>query len=146
MTVGYHPHFGTLGQTRKGLGLVLQVTDPRYVGLIADVAHLKLGGSDPAEVIRTYHQRLVMLHLKDVRRDAYEIARQNPDASDQLKMRFCEIGRGVVDFSAVAASLRESQFQGWVIVELDRFEPPPGGPAESARINKDALRSLGFKI
>jgi hypothetical protein len=33
-----------------------------------------------------------------------------------------------------------------VIVELDRFEPPPGGPAESARINKDALRSLGFKI
>jgi inosose dehydratase len=63
-----------------------------------------------------------------------------------LKLGFCEIGRGVVDFPAVTASLRESQFQGWVIVELDSFEPPAGGPAESARINKDALQALGFKI
>ncbi|MGA2984101.1 MAG: sugar phosphate isomerase/epimerase [Terriglobia bacterium] len=146
MTVGYHPHFGTLGETREGLESVLDATDPRYVGLIADVAHLKLGGSDPAEVIRTYHQRLVLLHLKDVRQDAYELARQNRDAAEKLKFRFCEIGHGVVDFPAVTASLRESQFQGWVIVELDRFEPSAGGPAESARINKDALRSLGFQI
>jgi inosose dehydratase len=146
MTVGYHPHFGTAGETREQLGRVLDATDPRYVGLIADVAHLKLGGSDPAEVIRTYHQRLVLVHLKDVRRDAYELARQNRDAAEKLKARFCEIGRGMVDFPAVTASLREGQFTGWVIVELDRFEPPPGGPAESARINKDALHTLGFKI
>jgi inosose dehydratase len=146
MTLGYHPHFGTLGETREGLGRVLDATDPQYVGLIADVAHLKFGGSDPAEVIRTYHQRLVLFHLKDLRRDAYELARQNRDQVGKLKAWFCEIGRGVVDFHAVTASLRESHFQGWMIVELDRFEPPPGGPAESARINKDALRSLGFKI
>ena len=55
MSVGYHPHFGTLGETRERLGSVMDATDPRYVGMIADVAHLKLGGSDPAEVIRTYH-------------------------------------------------------------------------------------------
>lgn len=61
-------------------------------------------------------------------------------------MRFCEIGRGVVDFPAVVASLRESGFEGWAIVELDRFQPPPGGPAESARINKEALRALGFRF
>jgi inosose dehydratase len=146
MTVGYHPHFGTVGETREGLGSVLDATNPQYVGLIADVAHLKLGGSDPAEVIRTYRQRLVLLHLKDVRLDAYDLARQNRDASEELKFRFCEIGHGVVDFPAVTASLRESRFQGWVIVELDRYEPLPGGPAESARINKDALRALGFKI
>lgn len=146
MSVGYHPHFGTLGERRERLGSVMDATDPRYVGLIADVGHLKLGGSDPAEVIRTYHQRLVLLHLKDVRRDAYELARQNRDAAEKLKFRFCEIGHGVVDFPAVTASLRKSQFQGWVVVELDRFEPPAGGPAESARINKDALQALGFKI
>ncbi len=146
LTVGYHPHFGTVGETRERLGSVMDATDPQYVGLIADVAHLKLGGSDPAEVIRTYHQRLVLVHLKDVRRDAYKLARQNRDASEKLKFSFCEIGRGVVDFPAVTASLRAGRFQSWVIVELDRFEPPPGGPAESARINKDALRSLGFSI
>ncbi len=146
MIVGYHPHLGTLGETREGLGRVLDATDPQYVGLIADVAHLKLGGSDPAEVIRTYHQRLVLVHLKDVRRDAYELARRNPDAPRDLNIRFCEIGRGVVDFPAVTASLRESGFQGWMIVELDGYAPPPGGPAESARTSKAALQSLGFRI
>lgn len=146
MTVGYHPHLGTLGETREGLGRVLDATDPQYVGLIADVAHLKLGGSDPAEVIRTYHQRLVLVHLKDVRRDADEVARQNPEAVGKLKAHFCEIGQGVVDFPAVTASLRESGFQGWMIVELDGYTLPPGGPAESARTSKAALQSLGFKI
>jgi inosose dehydratase len=146
MTVGYHPHFGRLGETREGLGRVLDATDPQYVGLIADVAHLKLGGADPAEVIRTYHQRLVMLHLKDVRRDVYELVRQNRDAAKGLKTHFCEIGHGVVDFPAITASLRNVRFQGWAIVELDSYVPPAGGPAESARINKNALRSLGFQI
>jgi inosose dehydratase len=146
MTVGYHPHFKTFGETREGLGRVLDATDPHYVGLIADVAHLRLGGSDPAEVIRTYHQRLVMVHLKDVRRDAYELVRQNRDDAGKLKVRFCEIGTGVVDFPAVVASLKAARFQGWAIVELDSYIPSAGGPAESAKTNKDALRSMGFRI
>jgi sugar phosphate isomerase/epimerase len=147
MMAGYHPHFGTFGETRAALGSVMDATDPRYVGLIADIAHLKLGGADPAEVIRTYRERLVLLHVKDVRRDAYDLVhRGDREGAEKLKFRFCEIGHGVVDYPAVTASLRESKFQGWAIVELDRFEPPHDGPAESARINKDALHSLGFKI
>jgi inosose dehydratase len=146
LTLGYHPHFGTLGETREGLGRVLDATDPQYVGLIADAAHLKLGGSDPAEVIRTYHERLILVHLKDVRRDAYELARQNRVAVGKLNARFCEIGHGVVDFPALIATLREIRFHRWAIIELDHFEAPPGGPAQSALINKNALRSLGFNL
>lgn len=146
LTLGYHPHLGTMGETREGLGQVLEATDPRYVGLIADVAHLALGGSDPTEVIRTYHQRLIFLHLKDARRDTYALARQNRASARKAKYRFCEIGRGVVNFPAIVAALRDVQFRGWVVVELDRYEPLPVGPAESARINKEALRQLGFNI
>ncbi len=80
LTLGYHPHFGTIGETRQGLGRVLEATDPRYVKLIADVAHLVLGGSDPAEVIRTYGQRLCFLHLKDVRKKIAVVARQEPQS------------------------------------------------------------------
>jgi inosose dehydratase len=146
LTLGYHPHFRDLGETREGLGRVLDATDPRYVGLIADIAHLKLGGSDPAEVIRPYHERLVMMHIKDLRRDAYDLARQNRAAASSLKHYFCEVGKGVVDFPSVTASVQQSGFQGWLIVELDSYVQPAGGPAESARINKDALQKLGFKI
>ena len=146
LRLGYHPHFGTLGETREGLGSILEATDPRYVGLIADVAHLKLGGSDPAEVIRTYHQRLVMLHLKDLRRDTYDLAQQNLEASRRVRLRFCEVGHGILDFPGIVAALRDTGFKGWGIVELDRYEPPPGGPAEAAKMNRDSLRSLGFNI
>ena len=146
LALGYHPHLGTMGETREGLGQVLEATDPRYVGLIVNVAHLALGGSDPAEVIRTYNQRLIFLHMKDARRDTYALALQNRASARKMKYRFCEIGRGVINFPAIVTTLREVQFRGWVVVELDRYEPPPGGPGESARINKEALPQLGFNI
>ena len=142
LDLGYHPHFGTLGETREGLKRVLDATDPRYVKLIADVAHLTLGGSDPAEVIRTYRERLCLVHLKDVRKDVAEVAAANRDLVRANAYHFCEIGRGAVDFQAVFHALRG--FQGWLIVELDGYEVPPGGPAESARLNKEALEKLGM--
>ena len=141
LTLGYHPHFGTFGETREGLKRVMDATDPRHVKLIADVAHLTLGGSDPAEVIRTYHERLSLVHLKDVRKDVANLAQGNRDLVRKSPYHFCEIGRGVVDFHAVLNALRG--FQGWLIVELDGYEVPPGGPAESARLNKEALQKLG---
>lgn len=144
LTLGYHPHFGTFGETREGLGRVLEVTDRGYVKLIADVAHLALGGSDPAEVIRAYRERLSFVHLKDVRKDVAELARANPDLVRSRAYYFCEIGRGAVDFHAVLHALRD--FRGWLIVELDGYEVPRGGPAESAQINKEALRKLGLSV
>ena len=144
LTLGYHPHFGTLGETREGLGRVLESTDPRYVKLIADVAHLALGGADPVEVIQTYRQRLIFLHFKDVRKDVAELARKDRNLARHVKYRFCEIGRGVVDFPRVVETLRGLDSPHWIIVELDGYEVPPGGPAESARVNKEALQKLGL--
>lgn len=146
LTLGYHPHFGTLGETREGLGRVLAATDPRDVKLIVDVAHLGLGGSDPAEVIRTYRDRVVLLHFKDLRKDIAELARQNRDLVRHSKYHFCEIGRGAVDFPPVLTELRKLTSPYWIIVELDAYEPPSGGPAESARMNKEALEKLGLPI
>jgi inosose dehydratase len=144
LSLGYHPHFGTLGETREGLGRVLDATDPHAVKLIADVAHLALGGADPAEVIRTYHDRLLFTHFKDVRKDVAELARQNRDLVRKRENHFCEIGSGVVDFPAILRAFRDVQFSGWVIIELD--DAGPGGPSASARANKGAVQRLGLKV
>lgn len=143
LTAGYHPHFGTLGETREGLGKVLAATDAGDVKLIADVAHLQLGGSDPVEVIKTYRNRVMVFHFKDLRKDAAEAALENRDSARHLKYHFCEIGRGVVDFPRVVEAVRGVAQPFWIIVELDAYELPPGGPAESARINQEALAKLG---
>ena len=146
LTLGYHPHFGTLGETRKGLGRVLEATDPQYVKLIADVAHLALGGSDPAEVIRTYGQRLGFLHLKDARKEVIAMARQNRNLVEREGAPFCEIGLGMVNFAAVVQAMRAVRFSGWVVVELDTGNSTLGGADASAVKNRDALRMLGFNV
>ena len=146
LSLGYHPHFGTYGETREGLGRVLSATDPDRVKLIADVAHLTLGGSDPAEVIRAYHQRLLFFHFKDVPRNIEQLAHKDRNLVRHEKYHFCEIGRGVVNFPSILAALRDISFKGWVIVELDGYQVPSGGPDESARINRNAMRKLGFQV
>jgi inosose dehydratase len=146
LTLGYHPHFGTIGETRQGLGRVLEATDPRYVKLIADVAHLALGGSDPAEVIRTYGERLCFLHLKDLRKEIVAIARHDRNLVVGKGPPFCEIGLGVVNFAAVMQALRAVRFSGWVVVELDGGNSTLGGPDASAAKNRDELRKLGFDV
>ncbi len=146
LALGYHPHLGTFGETREGLGRVLDATDPRRVKLIADVAHLALGGADPAEVIRTYHQRLAFTHFKDARQDAANLARKNRALARNAEHRFCEIGTGVVDFAAILRAFGEVNFRGWIIIELDGEDVEPGGPSRSARSNKEAAQKLGLRI
>ena len=77
-----------------------------------------------------------MLHLKDVQAGPTgPAASPAPAASYQ----FVELGRGRVDLPGVFAALREINFAGWAIVELDRVPDPGGTPKESAEINKRYL-------
>jgi inosose dehydratase len=146
LALGYHPHLNTFGETREGLDRVLASTESRHVKLIADVAHMTLGGINPADAIRSYHDRLLFLHFKDATREAAELARTDIAEARKLKVHFCEVGKGVVDFAAVLRAIDAAHFKGWIIVELDAYQPPPGGPAEAARTNRDAMRQMGFKL
>ncbi len=146
LALGYHPHFGTIGETREGLGRVLDSTDPSSVKLIVDVAHLTLGGSDPAEVIRSYRDRLILCHFKDVPKDIWELARKDPNLVRRKPCKFCEIGSGAVDFAPILAAFRQVGFQGWVIVELDPCKELDGGPDGAVERNQKAMRNLGFAV
>lgn len=130
---GFHNHMGSMGQTPEQVAQILDATDPRYVKLELDVAHYFQGGGDPAAAIRTYRDRLLFLHLKDVKpaptKDGYE---------------FTELGRGKVDFPAIFAALRAIHFRGWGIVELDGERTGAViTPKESAEISKKYLQQQG---
>jgi inosose dehydratase len=56
---------------------------------------------------------------------------------------FCELGRGVIEFPAVAAWLEAHDYQGWITVEQDVL-PGMGTPRESARRNREYLRGIGL--
>ena len=56
---------------------------------------------------------------------------------------FCELGRGDVDFPAIAGILRDHAYNGWIVVEQDVL-PGMGTPAESAQRNRDYLSKIGL--
>ena len=56
---------------------------------------------------------------------------------------FCELGRGDIDFSAILTELNKLDYHGWVVVEQDVL-PGMGSPKESARRNRDYLKSIGL--
>jgi inosose dehydratase len=58
--------------------------------------------------------------------------------------RFVELGRGKVDVKGVFAAMRDVQFRGWAVVELDAVPDKARTPKESALINRKYLEDCGF--
>ena len=137
--IGYHHHAGSIGEKPDEIERVLDATDPRYVRLLLDVAHYKVGGGDPAAAIRRHGDRLLFLHIKDVRTRA-------PGASG-APFQFVELGRGEVDLPAAFAALRDARFGGWCIVELDGVTEPGRTAKEANGISRRYLEQvIGLRV
>jgi inosose dehydratase len=96
-------------------------------------------------VLATHAPRIWHVHFKDCDPTVARTAREQGKGylaavGSQL---FCELGRGSVDFRAVAAALSRNRYDGWIVVEQDVF-PGYGTPAESARRSREYLRGIGL--
>src|SRR3954447_25219601 len=121
LTASYHPHLTTIVESPDELARLLPRT---RIGFCPDTAHLAAGGGDPAELIRRYPDRIRHVHLKDLR--------LNP-------LEFTPLGEGQIDFADVRDALRESGYDGWLLVELDSYA---GDPAQAAALSKTFLDDL----
>jgi len=133
--VGFHPHMGSLAERPGELDRVMDAADPRFVRLLLDVAHYSQGGGDSVGAIRRYRDRLLLLHIKDVR-----------TASSANGYQFVELGQGRVNVRDVFAALTEVSFRGWAVVELDAVPEATRSPKESAAISKRYLASIGIAV
>lgn len=139
ISMAYHNHMDSLGESPDEVEQVMNATDPRYVKLLLDVAHYAQGGGDPAKAILKYRDRILFLHIKDVESLA--------SGAEANSYRFVELGRGRVDLPAVFAALKQIKFRGWAVVELDSVPDKTRTPKDSAIISKQYLESkLGMKI
>jgi len=129
--LGYHNHMGTIGERPDDVDRILAASDPAVVHFELDIAHYVQGGGDPALAIRRHADRLLFLHIKDVE-------------STPNGYRFVELGRGRVDVKGAVAALREINFSGWAVIELDSVPPstPPRTPRECAAISRSYLESI----
>ncbi len=94
----------------------------------------------PSSVSR---DRVWYIHCKDCQPDVARQARAEQwDYFTALRHGvFCELGKGCVDFPALLRWLAARHYAGYVLVEQDVL-PGMGTPKESARRNREYLRSI----
>jgi inosose dehydratase len=118
--IGVHPHVNTIIETPAEIDMIMELTDPHYVGMAPDTGHIDLGGGKSLDIIRKYSSRLNYFHLKDVTGTFVR-----PSFGSNIR----ELGNGEVDFKGIMAFLKDIGFAGWLNVEQDATALTP---AESA--------------
>ena len=140
-----HQHIGTLIETEAEARRLFEMTDPSVLGLCLDTGHWTFGaGGDPVAAVGEFRDRVWHVHFKDCDPGVMTASRSEQwDGPDSVGHGgFCELGKGCVDFPGMLAALDEIGYGGWVVVEQDVL-PGMGNPRESARRNREYLRSIG---
>ncbi len=121
-----HPHIWGPMEREHEVRTVLSLTDPKYVWLTTDTGHLTLGGMDAVKIISDYFPRIAEVHLKDT----FPRFRGNTSTPTREEFRqasvYHDLGSGGVDFPAVLGVVRERNFKGWVVLDLDAPRPGDG--------------------
>ncbi|MBL1134744.1 MAG: TIM barrel protein [Chloroflexi bacterium] len=141
----FHHHAAGYVETPAETATFLELTDPQVVGLCFDTGHYAFAGGDPLQGLREHRSRVWHVHFKDCepnvagrsRREGWEYFKTVGNGV------YCELGKGMVDFPAIVAELRATDYDGWIVVEQDVL-PGMGSPLESAKRNREYLQSIGL--
>jgi inosose dehydratase len=141
----FHHHCAGYVETAEEVDQLMQRTDPELLGLVLDMGHMLFGGGNPLEVLKKYSNRIWHVHFKDCDAQIAEKSRINGWNYFQSVSAgvFCELGKGAVDFPSILSYLKESHYDGWIVVEQDVL-PGMGNPKECAARNRQYLSSLGL--
>ena len=112
LKVGIHPHVKSNVETRQQLDGLIDACKPSVLDVCFDSAHQEALNMDLPAFISRYRERLVLVHLKDLRvkKDPKDIDYDND---------FVDLGEGLVNFPAVMGELKKVGYSGWVMVEVD---------------------------
>ena len=140
-----HQHIGTWIETEAEARRLFDMTDPSVLGLCLDTGHWTFGaGGDLVAAVREFRDRVWHVHFKDAEPAIMAASRAHEWSGTESVGHgvFCELGKGCVDFPGMLTALADIDYQGWIVVEQDVL-PGMGNPRESARRNREYLRSIG---
>jgi len=122
-----HPHIWGPVERPEEVRRLIALTDPQYVSLTLDTAHILLGGGDPMEFLTEHYDRIVALHWKDAKAAYRGYAGPTPTrAMHAEEILYKDLGAGGVDLPAVWQRLRERGYRYWITLDLDPPRPQEG--------------------
>jgi sugar phosphate isomerase/epimerase len=130
---GYHNHvteFRDLNGT-NGMETLLKNTDPSAVCLEMDCGWVVAAGKDPVDYLTQYHDRISMLHVKDLK-PAAETSK--PDARIST-----ELGHGTIDYRHIFQAAKHAKIRHY-FVEQEEFDGPE---LQELKVGYDYLHGMG---
>ncbi len=113
MKVGYHCHGYEFVPSAEGtlFDTFVKATDPALVGLEIDVLWAKVGGADPAALIKAYKGRVVSLHVKDIAKGlGFPVGTSGMPAENEVPC-----GAGQLDWPAILGAARAAGVEAYYI-------------------------------
>ncbi len=106
----YHNHWQEMAVfgDKLAIDLLLNETDPEYVGFEPDFAWIVKGGADPVALLRKYSGRCPCVHMKDLA----------PQGTNEDQMGLADVGHGELDWVRILPAAKEAGAE-WYIVEHD---------------------------
>jgi inosose dehydratase len=113
MRAHYHPHLSTIVEGPSEVTRIFGLTS---LDFCPDTAHLAAAGGDPTAQVREFAGRIGLVHLKGLQREPFG---------------FTPLDAGDLDNGAVIQALKDTNYSGWVMAELDSWPDPHEGAARS---------------
>jgi sugar phosphate isomerase/epimerase len=140
---GVHAHLGAQIATESEIDYLMEHTNPDHVYFVLDTSMINMAGMDPVALARKLGNRVCEFHLKDNARDTRGGAKpalvDMPDDFFNNPISY-PLGEGGIDFPALIEHLRQIQWRGHLVVELETSPWRP--PQDSARITASYIRDV----
>jgi len=103
ITCTYHPNSpeGSVFRNEEDYRVMIDGLKASVIGYAPDSGHIARGGMDPLSVIKRYRERVNHIHFKDMNRDK----------------SWAAMGEGLLDFKGIVSYMRETNYDGWIMVE-----------------------------
>ncbi|MGC9106694.1 MAG: sugar phosphate isomerase/epimerase family protein [Infirmifilum sp.] len=116
IVVAVHNHLRTCFETESQVReLVAKVPN---VSLCLDTAHAVAAGFNIIEFIRHYHNRIALVHLKDLRAKL-------PKYQVRFKRDFVNIGKGIINFEEILKELSKNNYNKYIMLEIEALSERP---------------------
>ncbi len=142
LCLAFHVHVATAVETGAELGRLAEMTGPE-VGLVYDSGHVMLAGDDPMTVLRGCLERVIHVHLKDVRPAVVTRARNEDMSLNEAIVEgvFTTPGDGAIDFLPIIRTLRSAGYSGWLVIEAEQ-DPDKADPYQYSLQASRYIREL----
>jgi inosose dehydratase len=121
----YHPNSppGSVFRNMQDYQILLDGLDSRVVGFAPDTGHVAKGGIDVLEIFESYRPLIRHVHFKDI----------------SAAGEWTAMGAGTIDFPRIVTRLRETGYDGWIMIEEESVEAEADPDAATTK-NGDYLR------